>query len=326
MINIGSSYELDVIKAVSFGFYLDAENLGEVLLPIKHAPRDLSVGDYIVVFLYLDSEGRPVATTQIPKARVGEFAYLEAVANTDFGTFLDWGLDKDLLVPFAEQHRPMEVGHSYLVYLYLDKNDGRIVASSKIDKFLDDEKPHDFKSGQAVNLIIANSTDLGFKAIINHSHWGVLYKDEVHQRLSFGQYIKGFIKYVRPDRRIDLSLQDVNETREKNTDIVLRKLKSEHGFMPVHDKSDPQVISELFGLSKAAFKKAIGSLYKQRIIVIGKDGIRLVEASDLEPARPVTKSANPGKPAKPTPPAKPAPATKPAPVTTDSIWNKKKKP
>lgn len=277
MTKIGRTYELDVVKTVDFGFYLDARDLGEVLLPSKHAPHDLSVGDSIEVFLYLDSEGRPVATTQKPKARVGEFAYLKVVAITDVGAFLDWGLDKDVLVPFAEQHRPMHVGRSYLVYLYLDKVDGRITASSKIDKFVRDDKPHDFKPNQAVDLIIANSTDLGYKAIINHSHWGVLYRDEVHQRLSFGQNKKGFIKRIRPDGKIDLSLQGGQQTRDKYAKIILAYLKKQNGFAAVHDKSDPQLISKLFGMSKGAFKKAIGGLYKQRIISIEKDGIRLIE-------------------------------------------------
>lgn len=277
MISIGKTYQLDVVKAVEFGFYLDAENLGEVLLPLKYAPSDLVEGDSIEVFLYLDSEDRPVATTQKPKAQVDEFAYLKVVANTEVGSFLDLGLEKDVLVPFAEQHRPMEVGHSYLVYLYLGEFDNRIIASSKIDKFLDDEKPHDFKPQQAVDLIIANSTDLGYKAIINHSHWGVLYENEVHQRLSFGQYKKGFIKYIRPDGKIDLSLQGGQETRDKYAKIILNYLKKQEGFAPVHDKSDPQLISDLFGMSKGAFKKAIGGLYKQRIISIEKDGIHLLE-------------------------------------------------
>jgi len=277
MISIGKTYKLDVLKTVDFGFYLDAKDLGEVLLPRKYALDDLSVGDTIEVFLYLDSEDRPVATTQKPKAQVGEFAYLKVLANTDVGAFLDWGLEKDVLVPFSEQHRPLTVGHSYLVYLYLDKVDGRITASAKIDKFLDDEKPHNFKPQQAVNLIIANSTDLGYKAIVNHSHWGVLYKDDVYQRLSFGQYIKGYIKHIRPDGRIDLSLQGGQETRDKYSKIILNYLKKHDGFVAVHDKSDPQLILELFGMSKAAFKKTIGGLYKQRIISIGKDGIRIID-------------------------------------------------
>jgi len=277
MSQIGKHCKLEVVKAVEFGFYLDAGELGEVLLPRKQAPQSLSVGDDLDVFLYLDSEDRPIATTKKPKAQVGEFAYLKALATTEVGAFLDWGLEKDVLVPFAEQHLPMEVGHSYLVYLYIDKVDERIVASSKINKFLDDEKPHNFKPQQVVDLIIANTTDLGFKAIINHSHWGILYKDDVFQRLSFGQYKKGFIKHLRPDGRIDLSLQGGQETRDKYAKIILNYLARENGFAPVHDKSDPQLISKLFGMSKGAFKKAIGGLYKKRIITIEKDGIRLVE-------------------------------------------------
>ncbi len=277
MIRIGQSYELDVVKSVDFGFYLDAQNLGEVLLPRKHAPDGLSIGDSVDVFLYLDSEDRPVATTQKPKLKVGEFAYLKVLAITDVGAFLDWGLDKDVLAPFAEQHRPMEVGCSYIVYLYLDKLDGRVVASSKIDKILDDEKPHDFRPQQEVDLIIANSTELGFKAIVDNSHWGVLYKNDVFQRLSFGQSKKGFIKYIRPDGRIDVSLQGGQKTRDKYAKIILVYLQKQNGFAPVHDKSDPKLISDLFGMSKGAFKKAIGGLYKQRIISIEKDGIRLIE-------------------------------------------------
>ncbi len=277
MISVGQTYYLNVVKRTDFGFFLEAGELGLVLLPRKHAPKTLSVDDTIEVFLYLDSEDRPIATTQKPKAKVGEFAYLKVLAKTEVGFFLDWGLDKDLMVPFSEQHRPMEVGKSYLVHLYLDKIDDRITASSKIDKFLDDEKPHEFKAKQAVNLIIANSTELGFKAIVNNSHWGVLYTDEVHQRLSFGQIISGYIKHVRPDGRIDLTLQGGQVTRDKNESVILNSLRKENGFLAVHDKSDPQLISRLFGMSKAAFKKAIGRLYKQKVINIAKDGIRLIE-------------------------------------------------
>jgi len=217
-----------------------------------------------------------VATTQKPKACVGQFAYLKVLDITPVGAFLDWGLDKDLLVPYAEQHRPMDVGSSYLVYLYLDRLDGRIVASSKIDNFLDDDREHDYKVKEKVNLIVANSTDLGYKAIINHSHWGVLYKNEVFQRLSFGQQLTGFIKHIRLDGKIDLTLQGGQETRDKNTQIIYAYLENHDGFAAVHDKSDPQLISELFGISKGAFKKAISGLYKQRIISIQKDGIHLI--------------------------------------------------
>jgi len=275
MIEIGYYYDLEVVKKVEFGFYLDAENLGEVLLPVKFAPDDLTVGDELEVFLYLDSEGLPIATTQEAYAVVDEFCYLRVVDVTSVGAFLDWGLDKDILVPFAEQHRPMEVDKFYLVYVYVSETDGRIIASSKIDKFLDDDAPHNFKPQQSVDLIIANSTELGYKAIINDSHWGVLYKNEVFQRISFGQSIKGFIKHIRPDGKIDLSLQGGDETRAKNRHIILDYLKSKQGFAPVNDRTDPEVITELFGMSKAAFKKAIGGLYKDRIITIEHEGIRL---------------------------------------------------
>jgi len=277
MVKLGQTHQLEVIKALDFGFFLDAKELGEVLLPGKYAPKDLAVGSSLYVFLYLDSEDRPIATTKTPKAKVGEFAYLKAVARTHVGAFLDWGLEKDVLVPFAEQHVPMEVDKSYLVYLYLDKNDGRIVASSKIDKFIDDEEPHDFTPQQQVDLIVANSTPLGFKAIINHSHWGILYNNDVFQQLSFGQSKKGFIKRIRPDGKIDLSLQGGKETRDKYSKIILNYLEKHEGFSPLHDKSSPEIISDTFGMSKGAFKKAIGGLYKQRILSISKDGIRLLE-------------------------------------------------
>jgi len=277
MIEIGQYYELEVVKKVDFGFYLDADELNNVLLPIKYAPQGLAIGDYLEVFLYLDSEGLPIATTQEPWATVGEFAYLNVVDTTPVGAFLDWGLDKDILVPFAEQHRAMEVNKSYLVYIFINEADGRIIASSKIDKFLDDDEPHTFKKQQAVDLIIANSTELGYKAIVNHNHWGVLYRNEVFQRLSFGQSIKGYIKQIRPDGKIDLSLQGGNETREKNTHIILDYLKRKNGFAPVNDKTDPEIILDLFSISKAAFKKAIGGLYKQRIIRIEEDGIHLIK-------------------------------------------------
>ena len=275
MLTLGQTYILRVSKLTDQGAYVDGENLGEILLPTKYCPPGLAVDGHLPVFLYQDSETRLIATTQTPKVQVGEFAYLKVVANTDFGTFLDWGLDKDLLAPFGEQHRPMEVDRSYLVYVYLNNADGRITASSKIEKFIDDQAPHQFEPGQKVDLIIANSTDLGFKAIINHSHWGLLYKDEVDERLSFGQSSRGFIKFVRADNKIDLALKQKQETRDKQTMTVVNYLKEHDGFAAAHDKTDPAKIKALFGMSKKTFKKVIGGLYKQRIIKIEPDGIRL---------------------------------------------------
>ncbi len=276
MIRIGQTYELEVVKILDFGAYVDAEELGEVLLPRKHMPEDLEEGTRLNVFLYQDNDERPIVTTQMPKAKVGEFGFMRVKKNTDIGTFLDWGIDKDLFVPFGEQNRPMEEDHSYLVYVYLDKITGRITASIKIDKYISDKISNEFQQKQEVDLIIAQTTDLGYKAIINHSHWGLIYKDEVFQKLSFGQNIKGYIKLVRPDGKIDLSLHGGQITRDKYVDIILDYLKNNDGFAAVHDKSDPKLISDLFGMSKGQFKKAIGGLYKLRYIKIEKDGIHLV--------------------------------------------------
>ncbi len=278
MIKIGKTGRLTIVKSVDFGFYVDAGDFGEVLLPTKHAPHDCQLDDEIDVFLYLDSDDRPIATTQKPKVQVGEVAYLECVDINKAGAFLNWGLDKDLMVPYSEQHKPFEVEKSYIVTVYAGEHDGRLVASSKIDKHIEDlDEDQLFTPQQPVDLIIANSTELGFKAIINNTHWGVLYENEVFQRLSFGQSKKGYIKRIREDGKIDLILQGGKETRDKYAKIILIYLQKEGGFAPVHDKSDPRMISNLFGMSKKAFKKAIGGLYKDRIISIDKDGIRLIE-------------------------------------------------
>lgn len=277
MLELGRTHTLDVVKQVEFGFYLDAKNLGEVLLPNRVAPKDTKVGHSVEVFIHLDSDDRPIATTRKPHAQTGEFAYLRVVDTSPFGAFLDWGLDKDLLVPFAEQHKKMEVGRSYLVRLYIDPRDERIVASSKIDRFVCEDQPRDFKTGQAVDLIIANSTELGFKAIINHNHWGVLYKQDVFERLSFGQSIKGFIRQIREDGKIDLTLNGGSRSHDKNTQTIIQYLKKNNGYAPLHDKSEPGVISAELGMSKGAFKKAIGNLYKKKELLLESDGIRLAE-------------------------------------------------
>ena len=275
MIEIGGTYDLEVVKQTDFGVFLDAGDLGEILLPKKHTPEGLSPGDIVEVFLYTDSDDRPIATTQVPKAEVGEFAYLEVKENTPVGAFLDWGLDKDVLVPFAEQHRPMVVGKSYIVFLYLDNQD-RITATSKIDKYVSNDPEHGFYAQQAVELIIANSTEMGYKAIIDQSHWGLLYNDDVDERISFGQTIQGYVKHVRVDGKIDLSLKSGQQIRDHYSQIIEDYLRDHGGFAPVHDKSPSEQISDLFGMSKKQFKKAIGGLYKQKVITIEKDGIRLV--------------------------------------------------
>ncbi|GIU46574.1 S1 RNA-binding domain-containing protein [Shewanella algidipiscicola] len=277
MIEIGKSCNLEIVKQVDFGVYLNAHELGQVLLPKKVAPKQFNIGDKIDVFLYLDSEDMVIATTKIPKVEVGQFAYLKCVATGPFGAFLDWGLDKDLFLPFGEQHKEIEVGRSYLVYVYLNSADERIVASSKVDKFLD-KTPPPYSNGQEVSLIIGGTTDLGYKAIINHAHWGVIYKNEVFRELRFGQRLKGFIKRVRSDDKIDLVLQrGVKEELDKHANTIIIKLKQAGGFLPLTDKTDAEQIYAALGMSKKAFKKSIGGLYKQQKITIDTDGIRLVE-------------------------------------------------
>lgn len=275
MIQLGQFHTLPVVKLTDFGAFLGAGELGDILLPRRYVEEGLKPGDFVRVFLHMDSEDRPVATTETPKAVVGQFALLQATSITKFGAFLDWGLGKDILAPFGEQQRPMEEGHFYLVYVYLNEHDGRIVASSKIDKFLDKKPPY-YRAGQPVDLVIANSTDLGFKAIVNHSHWGVLFSAEVFQRLSFGQSIKGFIKRVRPDGKLDLALQVGQESRDRNAAIILSYLERNGGFAPFHDKSSPEQITKVFGMSKSSFKRTIGTLYKQGVISLDDDGIRLL--------------------------------------------------
>ncbi|QBF81461.1 GntR family transcriptional regulator [Shewanella maritima] len=275
MIDIGNHYSLEIVKEVSFGVYLNALELGQVLLPKKYVPADSQVGDKIEVFLYLDSEDVVIATTQKPKAQVGEFAFLKAVATNKVGAFLDWGLEKDLFLPFGEQKRPVEEGFSYLVYVHINHVDERIVASAKVDKFLDKTEPK-YRKGEQVSLIIGGQTDLGYKAIINNSHWGVIYKNEVFKKLRFGQSITGYIKQVRSDGKIDLVLQQGGKAElDKHAMLILSRLNKANGFLPLNDKTDANVIYDQLGMSKKAFKKSIGGLFKAQKITIETDGIHL---------------------------------------------------
>lgn len=275
MAAIGLVNELEVIKEVDFGVYLDGAQHGEILMPKRYVPEACKTGDRVEVFIYLDSSDRLVATDERPLAMVGEFANLKVVSVTKVGAFLDWGLPKDLLVPFREQQQKMEEGQFYLVYIYLDDESQRIVGTSRLDKCLDNI-PVDYEIGEEVDLIIAGQTDLGYKAIIDNSHWGMLFKNEVFQNLKTGQQVKGYIKYVRPDDKIDLSLEKSGyEKIDPISENILNKLAANNDFLPFNDKTDPDTIREVFQISKKNFKKAIGVLYKQRIILIDEDGIRM---------------------------------------------------
>lgn len=277
MADIGKFNTLNVIAITDTGAYLNAGELGEVLLPNKQIPQDCKVGDALSVFLYVDSADRVIATTDTPKAQVGEFVSLKVVQTNKMGAFLDWGLPKDLLVPFNQQHSAMEEGKYYLVYIFLDLKTERLVASSKLDKFID-IWPAEYNKGDKVDLIIGSKTDLGFKAIINNKHWGLLYDNEIFQPLRIGRKITGYIKQVRADERIDLSLTRTGERKVMDfSDKLIAHIEENNGFSPLHDKSDPELIKRILGVSKKTFKATVGNLMKKGIISIEKKGIRLVK-------------------------------------------------
>ena len=274
MIKIGQLNKLMVIKEVSFGIYLDGEDFGEILLPNKVVPQGTKVNDILEVFIYFDSEDKIIATTLTPRAKLGCCAFLKVIDVNRVGAFLDWGLDKDLLVPIPEQHRPMVCDQSYIVYLKLD-NKGRIIASSKLDYFLD-KSPAPFKRGDDVRLLISETTDLGTKVIINDSHWGLVHSGDIFQTLSYGKRIRGYIKTIREDGKIDVVLKKMGQ--DSILDLasrILIELQKKGGFLPLHDKSSSLDISRAFGESKKSFKSAIGQLYKRGEIIIESDGIRL---------------------------------------------------
>ncbi|WP_102408294.1 S1 RNA-binding domain-containing protein [Parabacteroides bouchesdurhonensis] len=277
MVEIGKYNTLKIVKDLDFGVYLDGGNGLEILLPARYVPKNVKPGDDVEVFIYHDNEGRIIATTAKPFAIVGEFKYMEVKSVNNTGAFLNWGIMKDLLVPFKEQKMPMQEGKWYLVYVRLDHVTGRIMASARIEKFLNNTPPL-YEYNQEVDLLIADETDIGYKVIINNLHGGLVYHNEVFRRLEKGEHLKGYIKEVRDDEKIDVSLRPLGYKKvEGITDVILEALKVQGGYIPVHDKSDPDVIYSLFRCSKKAFKQAIGALYKQHLITLEKDGIRLKE-------------------------------------------------
>jgi len=275
MLNIGKINTLTIIKKQGPDIYLDNGLSAKVLLADKKPPENCQVGDVLGVFVYVDSEGHLAATTKIPLAQVDDIAWLKVVSLNYVGAFLDWGLPKDLLVPFSEQHHEMEVGKSYLVKVFLDDKN-RIAATTKIDRFIEDESI-DFEVGQKVSLIIADKTELGFKAIVDNTHWGLLYQNELFQPVRRGQKLNGYIKQIREDGKIDLILQEPGYGKVVSlTDTILIKLNKNNGALALSDKSPPEAIYATFGVSKKVFKQAIGALYKKKLIIIDKDGIKLV--------------------------------------------------
>lgn len=276
MFRIGQHNNLRIAKFVDFGLYLDDGEGGEILLPKRYMPKNVDVDDYIDVFIYVDSDDTLIATTLTPLACVGEASYLKVAEVNKVGAFLDWGLPKDVLVPYSEQHREMQVGRSYIVYLYLDKYADRIVATSKINKFIEDEATC-YQADQEVDLMIAGKTDLGYKAIINNEHFGMIFNNDVFQSLKFGQKLKGYIKNIRDDNKIDLTLKLINkEARDSLSQQILDHLEKNNGKSTLTDKSNPDAIYRQYSVSKSNYKKALGGLYKKRLISIDKDKIELL--------------------------------------------------
>jgi predicted RNA-binding protein (virulence factor B family) len=276
MVEIGKRNYLRISRTVDFGAYLDGDELGEILIPKRYLPERVQIDDSLEVFVYNDSEDRLVAVTDFPIAQVGDFAWLNVKSVNSFGAFLEWGLPKDLLVPFREQNKKLIEGKQYLVYIFLDLLTKRIVASTKLDKFLDNVPP-EYSQGEEVNIIVSNETDLGFKVIVNSCHWGILYKNLLFKKIEPGQKLTAYVLKVREDEKIDVTLQkpglsDIIEL----TDIILNELKNHNGFLPLTDKTDPEEIYMRFGVSKKNFKKALGDLYKRKKISIENDGIKII--------------------------------------------------
>ena len=268
MTGIGKINSLEIARRTEQGFYLIDENGNEVLLPNRYITDDMNIGDTIDVFVYNDSEDRPIATTETPYAQVGEFALLRVKAVNSIGAFLDWGLMKDLLVPFREQRIRMIAGRSYIVYVYVDDESKRIVASAKLDKFLDNKIP-EYKFRKKAEILVVKRTDLGFKVIVDNLFSGMIYHDEIYQDINIGEHYTAFIKNVRPDGKIDLKLGDREVKRVKGlADVIMDYIKANGGSMQITDSSSPEMIRAVFNCSKKDFKKTLGFLYKAKKIII----------------------------------------------------------
>ena len=275
-IKLGEYNRLTIVKAVDFGLYLDGGDEGEILLPSRYVPKDCRIGDELDVFIYLDNEERIIATTQKPLAKVGDFAYLEVSWVNEYGAFLHWGPLKDLFCPFREQKMRMEIGESYIVFVYIDRESYRIAASAKIEHYLQKDTPP-YTVGTETDLLIWQKTDLGFKVIIDNRYQGLVYEDQIFKRIHTGDRMKGYISQVREDGKLDVTLQPLGYQQARAfSDTLLQYLKNNGGFCDLGDKSDAEDIKRRFQVSKKTFKKAVGDLYKRCLIVLDEQGIRLV--------------------------------------------------
>lgn len=278
MVEIGKFNRLSIAKERSVGYFFDGGEAGDILMPKRHQPDHCEVGDELEVFIFLDAEERLTATVRKPFAQVDQIAYLKVIDTHRVGAFLDWGLTKDLMVPLREQKELMMPGQFYLVKILLDESN-RIIGTTRIEDYLNDTNEGEFEYGQEVELLLADETDLGFKAIVNHTHWGLLYENEVFQKLEKGQKHRGYIKKLRDDLKIDLSLKKPGYDREQMGELgeqILERITQAGGFLALSDKSAPEAIYAAFGISKKSYKQAVGNLYKHRLITIEAEGLRLV--------------------------------------------------
>lgn len=275
-IRLGDYNLMTVVKEVDFGVYLDGGEMGEILLPARYVPDSCKPGDELDVFLYLDNEERLVATTLRPLAKVGDFACLEVAWINRYGAFLNWGLMKDLFCPFREQKKTMEIGKSYVVHVHVDDDSYRIMASARVERYFSQERPT-YNSGDEVDLMIWQKTELGFKVIVDNKFPGLIYKDQIFKAVRTGDRMRGYIQEVRPDGKIDVSLQPAGRRQtEEFSDTLLNYIKDNGGRCALGDKSPAEDIYQEFGVSKKVFKKAVGDLYKKRLITIGDEGLTLV--------------------------------------------------
>ncbi|MDQ3072623.1 MAG: S1-like domain-containing RNA-binding protein [Bacteroidota bacterium] len=277
MVYVGQHAVLKVLRSADHGLYLEGDEETDILLPRQYVDENTRIGDYVNVFIYRDSEDRLVATSLEPEATVGEVAYLPVKAVNQAGAFLDWGLPKDLFVPFREQKMRMEEGKKYAVFLYVDHTTDRIAASSHLDKLIKNEEL-EVKEGDEVNIMIAEKTNLGFKVVVDNKHWGILYRNELFRPVALGGKMTAYVKKVREDNKLDISLQQQGfDEVEVAAKKILEELRLQKGYLPLHDKSEPEEITQLLRMSKKLFKKAVGTLYKSQRISMEQDGIRLLE-------------------------------------------------
>ncbi|MFD1314020.1 CvfB family protein [Namhaeicola litoreus] len=286
MISIGQYNDLSILRMTTVGLFLGDEEGEDVLLPSKYCPEEYSLGDVLTVFVYRDHDGKKIATNLEPYLLLHQFGFLKVTAVSSFGAFVDWGMVKNLLVPFKEQRQKLEVGRWYIIYMDLDKETDRLIGSNKIEKYLNNENLT-VEEGDQVELLVMHKSDLGYSVIVNHLHKGLIFENEIFGEIKVGDKLTGYVKKIRSENKLDISLhpQGYKKSIEPHAQIILTKLNEEDGFLPYHDKTSPELIYSAFHLSKKAFKKAVGNLFKNKLIRLDEEGIHLIQVAQEEPEK-----------------------------------------